>query len=108
MIIMTRAGEPERYEDQITPKFVDKIITNVKECFPQVSILEAFSVLDPSGMFGEPEMFMGYLSTFLDHYSVITVLSPGSRAFHNFQGPTLETHKTSLKCARVLKQVAKG
>lgn len=68
MIIKTGAGEPERYEDQIRQKFVEKVITNVKERFPQVSILEAFSILDPSGMLAEPETSMEYLSTLLDHY----------------------------------------
>ena len=70
MIIITTSGEPEKYEDQIRQKFVDKVITNVKERFPQVSLLEAFSVLDPSGMLGEPETSMEYLSTLLDHYDV--------------------------------------
>ena len=70
MIIKTGAGEPERYEDQIRQKFVEKVITNVKERFPQVSILEAFSILNPSGMLGEPETSMEYLSILLDHYDV--------------------------------------
>lgn len=50
---------------------MDKVITNVKERFPQVGLLEAFiSVLDPSGMLGEPETSMEYLSTLLDHYDI--------------------------------------
>ena len=70
MISKTGAGEPERYDDQIRQKFVEKVITNVKERFPQVGILEAFSILDPSGVLGEPETSMEYLSMLLDQYDV--------------------------------------
>ena len=66
MIIKTGAGEPERYDDQIRQTFVEKVITNVEERFPQVGILEAFGILDPSGVLGEPETFMEYLSMLLD------------------------------------------
>ena len=52
MIIKTGAGEPERYDDQTRQKFVEKVITNVTERFRQVGILEAFSILDPSGVLG--------------------------------------------------------
>ena len=70
MINKTGAGEPERYDDQIRQKFVEKVITNVKERFPQVGILEAFSILDPSGVLGEPETCMEYLSMLLYQYDV--------------------------------------
>lgn len=46
MIIKTGIGEPERHKDQIRQKFLDKVIINVCERFPQVNVLEAFSALD--------------------------------------------------------------
>ena len=70
LIIKTGARESERYEDQVRQKFLDKVITNVKERFPQIGVLEAFSALDPSGMLGEPEISIGCLSTIIDHYDV--------------------------------------
>ena len=63
LIIKTGARKSERYEDQVRQKFLDKVITNVKERFPQISVLEAFSALDPSGVLGEPETSIEYLST---------------------------------------------
>ena len=35
-----------------------------------MGILEAFSILDPSGVLGEPETSMEYLSMLLDQYDV--------------------------------------
>ena len=71
MVIKTGVGEAERYENQIRQKFLDKVITNVNERFPQVGILEAFSALDPAlGMLGEPETSTEYLSQLMDHYNM--------------------------------------
>ena len=70
IIIKMGPGETERYENQIRQNFVGKVITNVKERFPHAGISEAFSISDPSGMLGEPQTCMEYLSTLLDHYDV--------------------------------------
>ena len=71
MIVKTGVGEPEMYEDQIRQKFLENVITNVRERFPQVNVLEAFSALDPAlGMLGDPEISSDYLSTLMEHYDI--------------------------------------
>ena len=45
------------------------MIINLHERFPQVNTLEAFSILDPSGLLGQPETASEYLPLLLTHYN---------------------------------------
>lgn len=67
LVITISDKEPEKYERNVRQNFLSKVIDNLRDRFPKVNVLEAFSVFDPSGLLGEsnPEE---HLATLLDHY----------------------------------------
>ena len=69
-LITIREGEPERYEENVRQKFLAQVIINLEERFPQVNTLEAFSILDPSGLLSDETGLSGeHLERLLDHYA---------------------------------------
>lgn len=67
-LIQVRANEPERFESSTRQKFLSQVITNLEERFPQVDVLEAFSILDPAGLLGQEGVAEEKLEVLLEHY----------------------------------------
>ena len=67
-LVTIRAGEPENFEVNVRQKFLREIIKNIEERFPQVEILEAFSIFDPSGLLPHKEITSKKLEILLEHY----------------------------------------
>ena len=45
------------------------MITNLQERFPQIDIIEVFTVFDPAGLLGQEVLALEKLRLLLDHYS---------------------------------------
>ena len=67
--VTVRTNEPESYEVNVRQPFLTKLLTNLMERFPNCDVIEAFSVLDPAGLFGENEVAKEHLDVLLNHYS---------------------------------------
>lgn len=52
IVIGITEGEPEKYERNVRLHFLNKVIDNLRNRFPKVDVLEAFSVFDPSSLLG--------------------------------------------------------
>ena len=52
MLVNIQANEPEKYEKSVHQTFLTEVITNLRDRFPQVKVLEAFSVFNPQGLLG--------------------------------------------------------
>ena len=62
--------EPEHFKASICQAFVlSKVITNLKVHFPQIDIIEAFTIFDPATSLGEEVLALKKLRLLLDHYS---------------------------------------
>jgi hypothetical protein len=44
-------------------------MTNLQERFPQVDLLESFTIFDPAGLLGQEVLALGRLGKLLDHYN---------------------------------------
>ena len=49
--------------------FLSKVVTNLQERFPQVEVVEAFTIFDPAGLLGQEVLALEKLNILLDHYS---------------------------------------
>ena len=63
-LVQIRANDPERFEVSVRQKFS----TNLHDRFPQVDLLEAFSIFDPAGLLGGDAIAEEKLEILLDHY----------------------------------------
>ena len=68
ILVHIKASEPSNYEARVRQKFLNALISNLQNRFPQVDVLEAFSILDPAGLLGQEVMSEEYLDTLLNHY----------------------------------------
>ena len=60
---------PKNYEVNVCQPFLTKLLANLMERFPKRDVVEAFSVLDPSGLLGKNEVAKEHLEVLLNHYS---------------------------------------
>ena len=67
-LVQIRANDPERFEVSVRQKFLAEISTNLRDRFPQVDLLEAFSIFDPAGLLGQDAIAEEKLEILLDHY----------------------------------------
>ena len=52
-LVKIQANEPEKYEKSVRQISLTEVIKNLCNHFPQVDVLEAFSVFDPQGLLGQ-------------------------------------------------------
>ena len=52
-LVHVQINEPEQFENSVREVFLSKVVTNLQERFPQVEIVEAFTVFDPAGLLGQ-------------------------------------------------------
>ena len=69
--MIVRTNEPEHYEVKfnVPQPFLTKLLTNPMDRFPKCHVVEAFSILDPTGLLAENEVAREHLDVLLDHYS---------------------------------------
>ena len=51
-LVKIRLNEPEKYETYVRQKFLAEVIKNLQDRFPQIEVLEAFSIFDPKDCWG--------------------------------------------------------
>ena len=64
-----RCNEPEKFEVSVRQAFLSKVATNLQERFPQVELLESFTIFDPAGLLGQEVLALDRLRKLLDHYN---------------------------------------
>ena len=80
MLVNIQANEPEKYEKSVRQTFLTEVITNLRDRFPQVKVLEAFSVFDPQGLLGENSIATEKLGVLLNHYQSLTNTPEGRKS----------------------------
>ena len=73
-LVHIQHNEPAQFEVLVCQAFIAKVITNLQERFPQVDLLESFTIFDPSGLLGQDFLALDKLKILLDHYSEDNVL----------------------------------
>lgn len=68
-LVHVQTNEPEQFETFVRQAFLSKVITNLQEHFPQIEIIEAFTIFDPAGLLGQEVLALEKLKLLLDHYS---------------------------------------
>lgn len=65
-LVHVQTNEPEQFETFVRQAFLSKVITNLRERFPQIEI---FTIFDPAGLLGQVVLALEKLKLLLDHYS---------------------------------------
>ena len=65
-LVHIRCNEPEKFEVSVRQAF---LATNLQERFPQVELLESFTIFDPAGLLGQEVLALDRLRKLLDHYN---------------------------------------
>ena len=52
VLVNIQANEPEKYKKSVCQTFLTEVVMNLHDRFPQVKVLEAFSVFDPQATTG--------------------------------------------------------
>ena len=71
-LVKIRANEPEKFEEAVRQTFLTEVIKNLHDRFPQVEVLEAFSIFDPQGLLGQDSLATEKLEVLLDQYQSLT------------------------------------
>ena len=68
-LVHIRCNEPEQFEVSVRQAFLSNVTTNLQERFPQVDLLESFTIFDPAGLLGQEVLALDRLRKLLDHYN---------------------------------------
>ena len=52
-MVHVQPNEPEQFENSVHQVSLSKVVTNLSEHFPQVEVIEAFTIFDPAGLLGQ-------------------------------------------------------
>ena len=106
-LVCIQRNEPKKFGMSVRQEFLSKVIANLHDWFPQVDILEAFTVFDPAGLL---VMVMEHLNLLLDHYNLDGPMAIyRDRCTEEYTGfSTFIKSHAKLKLRQSLQELAQG